>query len=76
MRVRHDVHVEPGGARCIWTVRQAGHTLSRHRLEGAAVRAARRVAAREHVELVIHGRNGRIRAKDSHGREGTVRDRR
>ena len=28
---------------------------------------ARKIARREHAELVIHGRDGRIRMKDSYG---------
>lgn len=34
-----------------------------------AIDAGRRTAQREGVELVIHGRDGRIRDKDSHGHD-------
>lgn len=37
--------------------------------QGEAIEAARRMARREHVELVIHGRDGRIRARDSYGHD-------
>ncbi|HVE86202.1 MAG TPA: DUF2188 domain-containing protein [Myxococcales bacterium] len=37
--------------------------------QGEAIAAARRMAQREHVELVIHGRDGRIRARDSYGHD-------
>jgi hypothetical protein len=38
------------------------------------VRAGRRTAKRDHVELVMHGRDGRIRSKDSYGIESTTPD--
>lgn len=69
-----DVHVHPDRARRRWTVEQGGRTLSRHLLQTTAVRAARGIARREHVELVIHGRDGRVRQKDSEGRESPAPD--
>jgi hypothetical protein len=38
-------------------------------------RAANRLAWRRGVDVNIHGRNGRIRAKDSHGNESPRLDR-
>lgn len=57
-----------------WRVRQSRRTLSHHRTQASAVRAAKREARRDLVELVTHARTGRIRAKDSYGYETTVRD--
>lgn len=37
--------------------------------QGEVIDAARRIARRERTELVIHGRDGKIRDKDSHGRD-------
>lgn len=34
-----------------------------------AIDAARRITQREHGELVIHGRDGKIREKDSYGND-------
>lgn len=38
-----------------------------------AIDAGRRTAQREGLELVIHGRDGRIRDKDSHGHDPFLR---
>ncbi|HZN95006.1 MAG TPA: DUF2188 domain-containing protein [Myxococcales bacterium] len=37
--------------------------------QGEAIDAGRRIARRDRTELVIHGRDGRIREKDSHGHD-------
>ena len=34
-----------------------------------AIDIARRIAIHQHSELIVHGVNGRIRAKDSHGND-------
>jgi hypothetical protein len=69
MAKKHDVHVTktPGGAR--WRVSQGGETISTHNTQSNAVDAARREAKRDRVELVTHGRDGKIRSKDSFGRD-------
>jgi hypothetical protein len=36
--------------------------------------AGRRVARRARVDLVTHGRDGRVRSKDSYGNEGSSMD--
>jgi len=73
MTRQRDVHVVAKRVRR-WKVTQGGRTLSNHRTQETAVTAARRVARRHRVELVTHGRNGRIRAKDSCGHETSARD--
>ena len=73
MKKRRDVHVSANPVRH-WKVTQGGRTLSTHRTQETAVTAARRVARRTCVDLVTHGRDGRIRSKDSFGNETTVRD--
>jgi hypothetical protein len=40
----------------------------------SALTAAKRVARRHRVDLVTHGRDGRIRSKDSLGNETAARD--
>lgn len=60
-------HVVPhdGG----WAVRGAGNTraTSIHDTQAAAIDAARGIARNQASELLIHGRNGQIRYRDSYG---------
>lgn len=60
-------HVVPheGG----WAVRGAGNerATSVHETQAAAIEAARGIAQNQHSELLIHGRNGQIRDRDSFG---------
>jgi len=73
MTRRHNVYVccAPNQR---WTVEQGGRTRSRHLHQRTALRAAMRIARRDHVELVIQARNGRFRSKDTYGRESPVVD--
>jgi hypothetical protein len=72
-RRAHEIPVNRGvGA--TWVVTSGRRTLSRHRTQRTAVARDARAARRAHVDLVIHGRNGRIRAKDSYGPESARRD--
>jgi|GEM_PF-81742 len=52
-----------------WSVKRSGATRSMRNFEtqGEAIRFARKTAKREAGELYIHGRNGRIRARNSYG---------
>jgi hypothetical protein len=53
-----------------WTVKPAGQTpVSTHRTQAAAIEAGRREAKRKETELLIQGRNGQIRSKDSYGND-------
>lgn len=54
-----------------WAVRAAGSTrvTSSHRTQAAATRAARAIAQNQGTELLVHGRDGRIRERDSHGKD-------
>lgn len=60
-------HVVPhdGG----WAVRGAGNerATSVHATQADAIEAARGIAQNQHSELLIHGRNGQIRERDSFG---------
>lgn len=64
-----DQHVVPNGE--LWAVRGAGNknVSSKHRTQQNAINAAIQNAKKEHSEVVIHGRNGRIRDKDSYGND-------
>jgi hypothetical protein len=52
-----------------WAVRGEGNSkvTSVHRNQAEAIDAGRTIA--QHSELVIHGRKGRIRDKDSYGHD-------
>ena len=65
---KRDVHVSrsTGGS---WRVSQGGDTVSTHRTQGAAVSKGKTEARRDGVDLVTHGRDGRIRSKDSYGND-------
>ena len=54
-----------------WAVRGAGtrRASSVHQTQEAAIQAAREIARNQRTELFIHGRGGRIRQRDSHGRD-------
>jgi hypothetical protein len=68
-----DVHVTADASRG-WAVTRSGRTLSRHRTQRRAIDAGRRAARLRRADLVIHGRDGRIRSKDSYGNEGPAGD--
>ena len=52
-----------------WAVRGAGsqRATSVHPTQRAAAEAARQIARTQRTELFIHGRDGRIRERDSYG---------
>lgn len=63
-------HVTPhrkGG----WQVIGAGNERAtvRTRTQGEAIERAREIARNQESELLVHGRNGRIREKDSYGND-------
>jgi len=54
-----------------WAVRGAGsqRASSVHRTQQDAIDAGRDIARNQRSELFIHGRDGRIRERDSHGKD-------
>ena len=62
-------HVIPRGNS--WAVHGAGNPrdTSVHRKQSAAIDAARIIAQHQKTEVVIHGRDGRIREKNSYGND-------
>jgi hypothetical protein len=66
---RRNQHVvpHPGG----WAVRPAGGSRpsSVHPTQQAAADRARAIAQHQRTEVVTHGRNGRIRDRDSYGND-------
>lgn len=54
-----------------WAVRGAGsqRATSVHATQQQAIDAGRSISQNQGSELLIHGRNGQIRARDSHGND-------
>ena len=54
-----------------WVVEREGATRasSRHRTQAEADERARAVARREQAELIVHGRDGKIRHRESYGND-------
>lgn len=54
-----------------WAVRGAGASRATavHQTQAGAIEQARDIARNQSSELLIHGRNGQIRARDSHGND-------
>lgn len=69
MSKRRNQHVVPhnGG----WAVKPAGGdgASSVHDSQREAIERAREIAQNQNSELFIHGRDGRIRERDSHGND-------
>ncbi|MDD2229944.1 MAG: DUF2188 domain-containing protein [Candidatus Cloacimonetes bacterium] len=68
--MRKTTHVVPapnGG----WNVKQGGgqRASGHHPTQKEAIEQARELSLKQHSELVIHGRDGRIRECDSHGKD-------
>jgi len=62
-------HVVPRGGK--WAVRKAGAgKVTRHfTTQKEAIEAARGIARNQGSEVFIHGRDGRIRQRDSYGKD-------
>lgn len=54
-----------------WNVKGAGNSraTSKHDTQAKAIAAAKDIAKNQKSEVVIHGVNGKIRAKDSYGND-------
>ena len=69
-----DLHIVPDPVSGKWKLVRAGRTLASHPTQEGVEGIGRRLARRNKVDLVTHGRDGRIRSKDSYGSESAVRD--
>jgi len=69
MSQKRDIHTVPAGNK--WAVKREGtnRSLSTHRTKSVAEEAGAKVARRDRVEHVIHGRDGRIQDSDSYGND-------
>ena len=52
-----------------WKVTQGGATRSTHKTQKSAETAGRTIAKKYRADLVTHGRDGKIRSKDSFGND-------
>jgi hypothetical protein len=66
-RRTHDVHVSKDGNG--WKTSQGGEKQSHHRTQQAAIERGTQIAKQDRVDVVTHGRDGRIRSKDSYGND-------
>lgn len=64
---QHVVRSSSGG----WAVKKAGSSRasSVHETQAEAIKAATRIAQNQKTELYIHGRDGRIRERNSYGND-------
>ena len=69
MARRSNVHVSYNPGKKTAKVTQGGSRLSDHHNQRNAIVAGRGEVKRDRVDLVVHGRDGRIRSKDSYGRD-------
>lgn len=69
MSKKHDYHVTPHAQG--WAVQREGadRASSVHDTQAQAIEAGRALAQNQQTELVIHGRDGRIRDSDSYGKD-------
>ena len=64
-----NIHVLPEDGR--WAIKEEGQDepFQIHETQEAAITDARALASSRGVELLIHGENGEIRERDSHGND-------
>jgi hypothetical protein len=62
-------HVVPSSGG--WSVKKAGasRASSTHTNQGSAIEAATKIAKNQQSEVYIHGRDGRIRERNSYGKD-------
>ena len=62
-----DVHVVPSGEQ--WACEIDGNKRTTNATQQEAIKQGRHFAEDQSAELVIHGQDGKIREKDSHGND-------
>ena len=62
-------HVVPNSGK--WSVKSAGasRASSTHKTQANAIKAAIKIAKNQGTELYVHGRDGRIRERNSYGND-------
>jgi uncharacterized protein DUF2188 len=68
---KRDVHVTPREDGDGWKVERSGseRASSVHRTQAEAETEGRRLARADEVEFFLHGRDGRIRERDTYGQD-------
>lgn len=69
MARKRDIHVVPRGDGWARVREGSSKAGSVHRTQREALAAARNQAIRDRVEVITHGRDGRIRNSDSYGND-------
>ena len=69
MPKKGDVHVVPHNGRWRIEVEGTARPHSTHDTQAGARQVARDVAKRNKTELLVHGRNGRVRERNTYGRD-------
>jgi len=66
-KTQHVVKNPDGG----WAVKKGGATKATkvHKTQEEAIRHGREIARTQNAEFYVHGRDGRIREKDSYGKD-------
>ena len=66
---RKGQHVVPRDSK--WAVRKSGadRVTRKYEIQQEAIEAAREIARNQRTEVYIHGRDGRIRERDSYGND-------
>jgi hypothetical protein len=67
MPKKGDVHVMPGVKGWRVEVEGSDRPRSNHKTQSEAAKAARTIARSNKSELLIHGRNGRVRDRSTYG---------
>ncbi len=63
------IHVVPHGDRWAWRREESERVSGLADTQAQAIEQARAAAQSDGVELLIHGRDSRIRERDSHGHD-------
>jgi len=74
MTKKGGVHIVAKSDSNRWQVKQSGEVQSTHGTQKAAIDRGTAIGRREKVDVVTHGRDGKIRSKDSYGNESKVKD--
>ena len=68
--MKNNYHVTPRPDK-LWQVKKEGSSRATRvtKTQSEAIKIARNLSVDKKSELIIHGRDGRIRDKDSHGKD-------
>lgn len=69
MAKKPPVHVVPDKKAGDWKVKQGGKTIDKASTKKEALKEGKKEAVKDKTELVEHGKDGKIRNKDSFGND-------